>query len=113
MNINGVELEFSIADVDTLERYLKATDKCSDTCGNLSHDGTASGIAKMSASACEAMKRVFDDLFGDGTGVKVCGKANNTKICRDAYSQLAEEYYAQIEEEQKENEKMHALLNRG
>ncbi len=104
MKINGVELIFDATDADTLDKYLTAVDECSKANAAIKPaGGNQEETIRMYREICGTIKKVFDDIFGEGTGEKVCGKNDSVKTCSEAYISLMEEYNRQHEEQQKRN----------
>ena len=62
---NDVELEIDMEDYDFLQKYEKAFDVMGVKEEELKKTGTRSGIVK---EYCDMLYRLFDDIFGDGTG---------------------------------------------
>ncbi|WP_330360034.1 DUF6673 family protein [[Ruminococcus] torques] len=58
------------------------------------------------------MKQFFDDVFGEGTGEKVCGSGNNLLKYIAAFNLLVEEQIRQNEAFDKEMDKIEALKKR-
>lgn len=109
--INGVVLPFDATDADTLDKYLKATDACAEKSRNMEDPGTDRvKIVRMYREICQSIKAVFDDIFGAGTGEKVCGANDSANQCREAYAALMKEYNRQQEEAQKANEEFQRLF---
>ena len=44
---------------------------------------------------CGRIKSLFDNVFGEGTGAKVCTETDDLLICMDAYEKLLGEQMAQ------------------
>lgn len=97
MKINGVELNFELFDADAedvKERYFQELDKMKtikeDTPEGTEHEKTV--------YVCQRVKKMFDAVFGAGTGEKVCGTGNNLLSCMRAYKQLISEQIRQQDE---------------
>lgn len=111
VEINGVTLPFDATDADTLDRYLKAVDRCAEESGNVGDPGEdREKIVQMYHDICRAIKNVFDDIFGEGTGEKVCGDNDSVRQCQQAYRSLAEEYDRQQREQIRANKEFRQLF---
>lgn len=109
--INGVILPFDATDADTLDKYLRATEACAEKSRSMEDPGTdRKKVVQMYRDICQSVKTVFDDIFGAGTGEKVCGKNDSANQCREAYAALMKEYNRQQEEAQKANEEFQKLF---
>lgn len=96
LEINGVELEFSMYNADNTEqkeRYLDELVKMK----NLKADAPEGSEAERSKFICRRIKKMFDAVFGAGIGDQVCGKGNDLLICMDAYEKLVDEQVSQQE----------------
>lgn len=111
--IKGVELEFDATDADTLDKYLKAIDACAEKSRKLEDPGNdREKLVQMYHDTCGFVKEVFDDVFGLGTGVQICGTNDSVKECQEAYQSLIGEYNRQHAEQIKANEAFFKLVNK-
>ncbi len=111
IEINGVTLPFDATDADTLDKYLRATDACAERLDSMESPGdNREKIVQMYRDVCQSVKTVFDDIFGAGTGEKVCGSNDSANQCREAYAALITEYNRQQEEATKANEEFQKLF---
>lgn len=97
MNIHGVELEFHLYDgdkADMKEQYYRALEAMKNIKSEIP-DGTEKERNKY---LCDRIKALFDAVFGEGTGVAVCGTGNNLLDHLDAYDQLVSEQIRQQEQ---------------
>lgn len=97
MIIHGVELDFCLLDedkADTKKRYFEELEKMKDVSKEIP-DGTSRERNKY---LCERIKGLFDSVFGEGTGVAVCGPGNDLLKHLDAYDQLVTEQIRQRDE---------------
>lgn len=102
--INGIELNFDATDADTLNRYITAMDSCSEKSSEIKEPGNdKKKLVETYRKMCGNIKTVFDDIFGEGTGNKVCGQNDSVLECQKAYLALAEEYNRQMEESEELN----------
>ncbi len=105
MVINGVELKFALYNADgeeTRKKYfdeLKKMESVKAACP----DGTEK---EKTVYLCGRIREFFDQIFGQGTGEKVCGKENDLLLHLDAYDQIVSE---QIRQNEKYNEIMSHL----
>ncbi|MBS6195486.1 MAG: hypothetical protein KH828_07900 [Clostridiales bacterium] len=88
MKINSVELELNYMEEHTNKRTIKAIKKVREEAGKA--DQTKKLDEKI-AIMCGAIKDTFDSVFGQGTGVSVCGAENDLQKHADAYAELMEE----------------------
>ena len=94
MIINGVELKFALYNADeeeTKEKYFAELEKMRAVLDTLPN-GTE---REKNAYLCENIKMFFDNVFGEGTGLKVCGKENDLLLHIDAYDQIVSEQIRQ------------------
>ena len=85
---NDVELEIDMEDYDFLQKYEKAFDVMGVKEEELKKTGTRSGIVK---EYCDMFYRLFDDIFGDGTGEKLFLGERNVRICEECYTDFIAE----------------------
>lgn len=105
MYVNFEELNFDATDADTLKRYLGAMKVVSERANSMDAE---SELPEQYRSLCESVKTCFDDIFGTGTGEKICGANNSLKVCTNAFKELVDEYNHQMCEQDKANK---ALLS--
>lgn len=79
---NDVELEIDMEDVEFLERYENAFDNMELKETELQKTGKKSAIAR---DYCDMFYRLFDDIFGQGTGEKLLGEKKNVRNCEECY----------------------------
>jgi len=79
---NDVELEIDLEDVDFQERYEKAFEVMGEEEKNLKKIGKLSEITR---AYCAMFYRLFDAIFGEGTGDKLLGGKLNSRIVDDCY----------------------------
>lgn len=79
---NGVELEMDLDDADFIEKYENAFNKVADIEKQLQKVGSYSGIIR---DYCKMFYRLFDDIFGTGTGDKLFEGKHNARLCEQAY----------------------------
>lgn len=94
MVINGVELKFALYNADeedTKKKYFDELNKMQIILASLP-EGTEQ---KKNAYLCGKIKQFFDNVFGKGTGDKVCGKENDLLVHVDAYDQIVSEQMRQ------------------
>lgn len=96
MIIHGVELDFHLYDkdkADVKERYFEALEKMKGVKGEM----PAGTEQEQNKYLCDRIKGLFDTVFGEGTGLAVCGADNDLLEHIDAYDQLASEQIRQQE----------------
>lgn len=110
MYINFEELNFDATDADTLKRYLGAMKVVSERANSMDAE---SELPEQYRSLCESVKTCFDDIFGTGTGEKICGANNSLRACTNAFRELVEEYNHQMSEQKRANEALIAEMETG
>lgn len=85
---NDVELEIDMEDYDFLEKYEKAFEAMQVQEGKLEKAGFPSDIVR---EYCEMFYRLFDDIFGVGTGDKLFHGRKNVRLCEECYDSFIEE----------------------
>ena len=97
MIIHGVELDFHMLDEDKADmkkRYFGELNKMK----GISTEIPGGTPRERNAFLCERIKGLFDSVFGEGTGVAVCGPGNDLLNHLDAYDQLVTEQIRQQDE---------------
>lgn len=107
MYVNFEELNFDATDADTLKKYLDAMINVSEKAENLDKDAPQ---PKQYHYLCKSVKSCFDEIFGAGTGEKICGANDSLRVCTNAYRELVEEYNRQMREQDKANEALVAAM---
>lgn len=98
MKINGVELDFTLydsANVEMRQRYFEELNKMRTISQDVPKEATEKAQTEY---LCNRVKQMFDSVFGEGTGEKVCGTNSNLLVCMDAYDQLVSEQIRQNKE---------------
>lgn len=80
--INGMEFPYDFDDLEAIERYEKAFKTMKVKADQMPKDGTRSSQIKL---YCEAIFKLFDDLFGKGTADKLFQGKINSRICDEVY----------------------------
>lgn len=80
-----VELEFDIADADNSDRFEQAVNRMAEDEKGLPKTGKLSTIYR---AQCRLIKDFFDNCIEEGAGEKICTKADNVRICYDAYDEF-------------------------
>lgn len=96
MIIHGVELDFHLYNKDKADmkkRYFEALEGMKDVKKEMP-EGTEQEQSKY---LCDRIKGLFDFVFGEGTGLAVCGAENDLLEHMDAYDQLVSEQIRQQE----------------
>ena len=110
MQVNFDTLNFDATDADTLQKYLDAMQIVSEKANRLDKDAPQ---PKQYQYLCETVKPCFDDIFGAGTGEKICGANNSLRACTNALRELVEEYNHQMSEQKRANEALIAEMETG
>lgn len=94
MRINNVELDFDLYDADNAElreRYFKQLDKMKTVAEDIPDETETEKHRYL----CRRVKKIFDEVFGEGAGVKVCGVKDNLLVCMKAFDELVSEQVRQ------------------
>lgn len=98
MKVNGVELgDLDIFDVETACRYEEALEKVVEGSKNLENLKNSDSIKLQ----CALVFNCFDDLFGEGTAVKVFGEKMNLLVCLKSFEELVQHTNEQKDEIEK------------
>ncbi|NEZ80388.1 AP endonuclease [Clostridium botulinum] len=85
MKINGVELQdLDILDLEVAEKYeeaIKGIDGIAEKVQGMT-------IAESVRTQCNAIFKIFNDLFGEGTDKKIFGNKVNLLTCLQAFDEL-------------------------
>ena len=98
MTINGVNLEFSIFDAESADRYEIALGDARDRLGGLQDVLQSGGIGCMIRTACRAVFECFNAIFGEGTDRKIFGEQVDFRICMDAFMELDTKIAQEVQE---------------
>jgi len=110
--VNDMDLDFDIFDAETVKLYEEAYGVINETFSQIE---SSKKLSELYAVACPAVKRVFDDIFGPGTGDQVCGEQDNFKVCVEAFEALTDEVVkqrAELDEMAKSIQKKYSTANR-
>ncbi|MRM91176.1 hypothetical protein EAI28_22895 [Faecalicatena contorta] len=100
---NDVELEIDMEDYDFLQKYERAFEAMGVQEDKLQKIGTQSEIMK---EYCDMFYRLFDDIFGVGTGEKLFEGKRNVRICEECYTSFIAECKANVLEANKRKNAM-------
>ncbi len=103
---NDVELEVDMEDYDFLQRYEKAFDVMGAQEEKLQKIGAQSEIVK---EYCEMFYRLFDNIFGEGTGDKLFDGKKNVRLCEKCYTDFISECQKGVMEA---NKRKNAMMNK-
>lgn len=103
---NDVELEIDMEDYDFLQKYEKAFDAMGVAEEKLKKIGAQSEIIK---EYCEMFYRLFDDIFGPGTGDRLFAGKKNVRICEECYADFISECKKNVSEA---NKRKNAMMNK-
>lgn len=103
---NNVELEIDMEDADFLEKYEKAFDVMGLQEEKLQKTGSQSAIVK---EYCNMFYRLFDDIFGEGTGDKLFDGKKNVRACEECYMSFIAECKKGVLEA---NKRKNAMMNK-
>ena len=100
---NDVELEVDMEDVEFQEKYENAFNKMEVTEKALQKTGKMSDISR---AYCLMFYELFDNIFGDGTAVKLMGDKLNCRVCDECYDSFIAFCGKQLIEINKKRSKM-------
>lgn len=103
---NDVELEIDMEDYDFASKYEKAFADMGVKEEELKKVGSLSEILK---DYCDMFYKLFDDIFGAGTGDKLFGGKRNSRLCEECYEAFLSECNKQVLES---NKRKTAIANR-
>lgn len=86
--MNGKEFEFDLFDMETAQKYESAFEKVMDRLNGIDEKEKFSVSIKKQ---CDAIRACIDDVFGEGTGIQVCGEKYNLTTYLDAFEALVDE----------------------
>lgn len=112
MKINNVELDFDLYDADNVElrkKYYQELEKMK----TVAEDLPKGDEAEQNHYLCKRIKSIFDEVFGRGTGIKVCGSKDNLLTCMKAYEELVSEQMRQDQEYKKIMQTLKGKGNKG
>lgn len=101
-NYGGASFTLDMDDVETAERYDAAFQKMQ---AQFEEPDGAPEIAKI-RTYCEAIRFLFDELFGEGTAEKLMGEKLNLAACDDAYESFLTFVQAQTAERENRHREM-------
>ena len=110
--INGVELEFDIYDADTFEKYDKLEKAVSNIKEEADKIHAEQGFAAYIRFISGTVKGGFDDIFGQGTAEKVCGKGDSLVVSMESFADLSNAVTRQTKELEA-NSKIQEFTKRG
>ena len=93
--INGLELELDMSDYDTAVKYREAFDLMSEESKGFKDDGD--GDPELLKEYSLLFYRLFDRIFGDGTGEKIFGGKYNVRKCEEYYDDFLNFVHTQKE----------------
>lgn len=111
MQINGVELDFRLYDGDQAERKKRYFEELNQM-QNVGAEMPSGTEQEKNKFLCGRIKAVFDNVFGEGTGIAVCGEKNDLLAHLEAFDQLVEEQVSQNTRFKNSLSKMRALKDR-
>lgn len=94
MKINGVKLDFRLYDSDQEERkkrYFAELNRVKEVV----KEKWTGPEREQNERLCDTIKKVFDNVFGEGTGAAVCGAGNDLLAHLEAFDNLVEEQVLQ------------------
>lgn len=88
LEMNGKKFEFDLFEFETAEKYEKAFVDINEEIVKAQEIEVLSQSIVMQ---CDAIRKVLDRIFGDGTGANVCGEKYNLNNHLSAFEALVDE----------------------
>lgn len=85
--INGLELELDLEDADVFEKTMKAFEQMDEDGKNINKVGS---MPEFIRAYCDVHYKVYDRIFGEGTGEKIFGGKKNTRVCEETWDEFLE-----------------------
>lgn len=86
--VNGKELDYDIFDADKADAFENALNLVAQKMADLEKESEGMTYAQVIRIQCEAVADCFDNLFGEGTAVKIFNGTVNLKIAMKAFEDL-------------------------
>lgn len=85
---NGATYYFDAEDVDCMERYAEAAEKMAEKSEQIStmQGGSLREKLQIQRIYCESVRGFFDDIFGEGAGIALCGERMNSRTDSEVYA---------------------------
>lgn len=80
--INGLELELDLEDVDEFEKVMKAFEQMDEDEKKLDKVGSMPDVIRQ---YCDVYYKMYDRIFGEGTGEKIFNGKKNARICDEVW----------------------------
>lgn len=90
MKILDVEIDFSLSDIDNIEKIKKGYENVLDKEAIVA-ESKADFLTAMKKE-CEIAKTFFDEVFGIGTAEKLFGNKNDYEVIMDALAEVVDKY---------------------
>lgn len=94
---NGVSMEFDLFDLDTFTKKEEAVSKASEKLEEIEELRKTDPVSAMKFQ-CDMVRWIFDHIFGDGSGKKICGEVYNLRNHMAAFYALVDEMGRQDKE---------------
>lgn len=88
MQIRGVEVNFDFLDADNIEKFEDEAKKVKEKAD--SYKKQEMKLSEAIKTECGIIKTFFNNVFGEGTALKVFGEKNNLNDCIKAFSDIVE-----------------------
>lgn len=86
--MNGKEFEFDLFELETTKKYEKAFQDVVEKMKNMDEETM---LSEAIVIQCDAIRACVDEIFGEGTGIAVCGENYNLTKHMDAFDALVDE----------------------
>lgn len=113
IEVNGVQLDFNMMDADFFERYIELAsemDRVMELELTDEEKKNPKNVSALFRKRCKAVKQFLDELFGKGTGERVCGEKDNLEVCLDAYMDIINGVHEIGRKAQERQKKRHAPI---
>lgn len=104
--INGLELELDLEDADVFEKTTKAFEQMDEDGKKIDKVGSMPEFIKQ---YCDVHYKVYDRIFGEGTGEKIFNGKRNARICDEVWDDFLAFMQASVK---KSNERRFQLNNK-
>lgn len=91
--INGLELELDLEDADVFEKTMKAFEQMDEDQKNINKVGSMPDFIRQ---YCDVYYKMYDRVFGEGTGEKIFDGKKNARICEEVWDEFLEWMQAEV-----------------
>lgn len=88
LTMNGKEFEFDLFELETTKKYEKAFRNVVEKMENMDEKIM---LSESIVIQCDTIRTCIDEIFGEGTGIEVCGENYNLTTHMNAFDALVDE----------------------